>query len=517
MAPVLRDLLDNRALDLTLLTPESSLPDGALDAAVAWVHSSDLADPTPFLDGGHVLLITGTQFGPSASDDDYATYVERLAERRVSGLGFGTEVVRKGTPGGLREACIRVGLPLFEVPYRTPFIAIARFAADLVADESYARRNWALKAQRAISLAALRPNGLAATLAELSHQLDRWVALYDASGALERVFPPDAPSRGALSAVRGEAAAMLRKGRRASATITVDGETLTMQTLGGGDELRGVLAVGGASELDDAGQQVVTSVIALAGLSLEQNHELDRARAHLRSGLWHALLCGDVELARRVARQMWGDLPREPVRVAMVDASPRMIDSIAEFLELRVADHPGTVFHAPEGRGIVMCIGPEAVDVPRALAAAFDARFGLSDPFGYDSLDRARDQAAHAIERAREGEDAVVDFSSIARQGMLAFLARSDAAEVGRATIAPLTAYDDAHGTALVESLRVWLDENGHIEHAAARLGVHRHTVRARIAECERVLGRPLGGFHARADLWAALVAMQGGEAVSAD
>lgn len=517
MAPVLHDLLDNDALALTLLTPESSLPDGALAEPVAWVHSSDLTDPTPFLDAGHVLLITGSQFSDVATGREYEAYVERLARCGVTGLGFGADVVRASTPDGLRQACTAAGLPLFEVPYRTPFIAIARYAADLVADESYARRNWALKAQRAISLAALRPNGLAATLAELSHQLDHWVALYDATGALERVFPPDSASRGALNAVRGEASAMLRRGRRASSTIVVDGETLTMQTLGGGDELRGVLAVGGASELDDAGQQVVTSVIALAGLSLEQNHELDRARAHLRAGLWHALLSGDTELARRVARQMWGDLPREPVRVAVVDAASRVIDSIAESLELRVAEHPGSVFHAPDGNRIVLCIGPDGADVPRRIASAFEARLGLSDPFGYDHLDRAHEQAMRALGRAHEGEDAVVTFSSIAQQGMLAFLARTDAAEVGRATIAPLSSYDAAHETALVASLRVWLEENGHIERAAARLGVHRHTVRARIAECERVLGRDLGGFHARADLWAALLAIDAAPTGSRD
>jgi len=37
---------------------------------------------------------------------------------------------------------------------------------------------------------------------------------------------------------------------------------------------------------------------------------------------------------------------------------------------------------------------------------------------------------------------------------------------------------------------------------------VHRHTVRSRIALAERLLGRDLSGFHARADLWAALLAV---------
>jgi purine catabolism regulator len=36
-------------------------------------------------------------------------------------------------------------------------------------------------------------------------------------------------------------------------------------------------------------------------------------------------------------------------------------------------------------------------------------------------------------------------------------------------------------------------------------LGVHRHTVRARVALAQRLLGVDLGSFPARAELWAAL------------
>jgi purine catabolism regulator len=72
----------------------------------------------------------------------------------------------------------------------------------------------------------------------------------------------------------------------------------------------------------------------------------------------------------------------------------------------------------------------------------------------------------------------------------------------------PLLAYDDEHGAALVPTLRVWLEHDGHAERAAAVLGVHRHTLRARIQQCARLLGRDLDEFAARADVWAALLAL---------
>ena len=56
----LRDLL--RELELEILAGEAGL-----DRAVRWVHISELADPTPWLSGGELLLTTGLQLGDARS------------------------------------------------------------------------------------------------------------------------------------------------------------------------------------------------------------------------------------------------------------------------------------------------------------------------------------------------------------------------------------------------------------------------------------------------------------------
>ena len=55
----LRDLL--RELELEIVAGEAGL-----DRAVRWVHISELADPTPWLSGGELLLTTGLQLGDDA-------------------------------------------------------------------------------------------------------------------------------------------------------------------------------------------------------------------------------------------------------------------------------------------------------------------------------------------------------------------------------------------------------------------------------------------------------------------
>ncbi|PZU44723.1 MAG: PucR family transcriptional regulator [Microbacterium sp.] len=506
--PTLRALLARPELSLRLASDEDALAPGALDAPLRWVHSSDLADPTPFLTDELLLLTTGTQFvrtpGSKEPRPDYAGYVSRLGARGVRGLGFGTEVVRDGIPRGLAEACRDERMPLFEVPYRTPFIALARANAEAIAAQAYARRTWALSAQRAISLAALRPDGLAATAAELAKQLGAWVGLYDAAGTLVHSHPVGGVSACVREALDAEAGAVLRRGARAASQFDAEGIRVTLQTLGRGGHLRGAIAIAGA-DLDLESRSVVTSVIAMAGLALEQNVGLGEARSALRAGLVHALLGGDAALVRRVSRELWGPLPGAPVVVALAQVSTEREDAAADWLELRSSERRGSVFHGRGPDGHVVVVAAQDAALLASFADLFDAAVGASDPADYPGFAGAYEQARVALRRSAPGR--VARFADTASGGVLSALATSEARALAEARLAPLRAYDLAHGTALVETVRTWLKHDARVDAAAHALGIHRHTVRARVAQAQQTLGVDLSSFPARAELWAALVA----------
>lgn len=501
--PTLRALLGRRELRLRLDSPEEALHPGALDAPLRWVHSSDLADPTPFLADDLLLLTTGTQFAADADLEHYRAYVERLRARGVRGLGFGTEVVRDGIPASLAEACRDARMPLFEVPYRTPFIALARANAEAVAAQAYGRRSWALSAQRAISLAALRPDGLGATVAELARQLGAWTGLFDAAGALVREHPPAGLDAGVRSELTQTVGTVLRRGARAGSSVDLAGDRFTLQTLGRGGHLRGVIAIAGG-ELDLEGRGVVTSVIAMAGLALEQNVGLSRAREALRAGLVHSLLTDDPSLARRVARELWGALPPAPIIVAVAQVAPARGDAAADWLEVRASDR--SIFHGrgPEGR--VIAVSAADQDLLDEFARLFDAVVGVSRPTAYTAFADAHAEAVTArSRRGRAGQ--LARFDDIAGEGVLAHLSEPRARAVAAAHLAPLRTHDEAHGTALITTARVWLEHDARIDATALALGIHRHTVRARIAHVQELLGVDLSTFAARAELWAALLA----------
>jgi len=478
-------LLRSEPLELRV-DPRVPISDGGLDVAVNWVHSSDLADPTPFLSDGVVLLTTGTQFVDKAFS--FEEYVSRLASHSVLALGFGTEVVRDGIPAELALACATFGLPLFEVPYRIPFIAVARANAQAVAAQAYARQDWALTAQRALARAALRPDGLEATIVELARQLGAWVALYDANGtrtlthAARSSTPPD------TAAIDTEVDSLVRRGGTVGGNIRVDGIPVILHTIGVHGR-SGVLAIAGAT-LDREARSVVTSVVATAGLALEQSSVARRADQRLRATVADLLETGSASTARKVAEAAWGAFPPLPWIVLVTD------EPLPADLRLLGGD-PSRVFH---GGTLVVAALSDAAAV-RATFASLRSRAGTSTCDTPDDLLRALDEARAALTHPGS---VITDFADLPRD-LVHALATPAALALARRLLAPGEQHDAAHGTALLATLDIWLRSDGSNEAAAVALGVHRHTVRTRLALIERLLEVDLSSFAERANVWAAL------------
>ena len=503
MPPTINTLLHGAALNLRLVVPG---PDNeVLDAPVSWVHSSDLDDPTPFLDPGQLLLTDGTQFPVSdAAPEMYGAYVRRLVEHGICGLGFATQVIHGVLPAGLESACREQGLPLVEVPDRTPFIAIIRFVADWLARERSARSEWSLQAQRSIARAALRPDGLRSILAELERQLQCWVALFDAAGN-HILMPNNRPvPSDLLPAVEGAVRRALDQGSRSVAQLTVEGQQITLQTLGRRHSLRGVLVLGAIEPLDPARTDIINSVIALASLALEQARTLDTARRHLRSGVFEQLLSGNTDVAARTARQVWGRLPAEPVIVTMAQP-PRQGQNLLEALELLSDDHRGAVFYAQRSENVVILANPAHQQKVEALLGRYGVTAGTSARTEFPGLTQGLKEAERSLQRAGELSRQLVDFSEVAGGGMLGLIDRQDAESVARRLIEPLGRHDDAEQSQLLPTVTAWLANNCVWDRTARELGVHRHTLRNRIDAAGSILGLNLDGLRDRLELFAAL------------
>jgi purine catabolism regulator len=130
---------------------------------------------------------------------------------------------------------------------------------------------------------------------------------------------------------------------------------------------------------------------------------------------------------------------------------------------------------------------------------------GISTALPWTQLADGARQARQAAEQSRLGDGGVTSFADLAGLGLAPLLDPERTRAFAEALLAPLVAADAAGAGELVESLRTWLAQHGQWEPAAARLGVHRHTLRKRIRRAGDLLGRDLDSPGVRAELWLAL------------
>ncbi|WP_240779825.1 PucR family transcriptional regulator ligand-binding domain-containing protein, partial [Nonomuraea zeae] len=356
---------------------------GRMDAVVRWVAVSELADPTPYLEGDELLLTTGMRM-----EGDLSSYVARLVARGVAGLGFGVGVSHEHVPEALVEAAEAAGLPLLEVPRETPFIAIGKAVSELLAAEQYEEITRAFAAQGRLTRAALRPEGMHAVIDRLAGEVGGWAALLDEAGEVRHATP--GAQTGAVSAELGR----LRTGRAlpsgdrlpASLALSGPGEHIVVQPLGGGPRPRGFFAAGAREPFSPVTHTVINAAGSLLTLAMEQGRAQGEAGRRIRGAVLELLLAGAEDQARAVLAPLGGRLPEEPLVV--LAAGVEALDALEP--------HAFTALLDLDERAAVALVSETAAD---QVVSEGDGPVGVSLPCGYGSaaLRGAIDQARRAL------------------------------------------------------------------------------------------------------------------------
>ncbi|MYW03009.1 PucR family transcriptional regulator ligand-binding domain-containing protein, partial [Streptomyces sp. SID3343] len=288
MPPTLASLVRAAALDLRVLAGQDDL-----EREVRWVHTSELADPTPYLEGGELLLTTGMKLG--RTNAERRAYVQRLAAAEVAGLGIGIGLSLERVPAVIVEAAQEHGLPVFEVPRPTPFIAISKVVSSALAAEQYEAVTTGFAVQQELTRAAAGREGAATLIRRLAARLDGWAALYDADGMLRHVAPAGARPR--TDALRADIDRL--RGMPAPSSASLQGghggseERISVQSLGAERRISGFLAVGTDRPARAADRQTLGTAASLLTLALEQSRAGADAGARMRTALLRLLLTGE--------------------------------------------------------------------------------------------------------------------------------------------------------------------------------------------------------------------------------
>lgn len=492
---LLGDLLSDRELGLVLLAGEDQL-----DRPVRDVYITDLIDPRRYLSGGE-LVLSGLVWRNDPGDSD--RFVAALAAAGVAGLAAGTARLGRA-PHDLVEACRKYRIPAFEVPLSVSFNTLAdrvrraaphrelvsavAAGADLdqvlaMAAEEFGTDCWVLSgAGRLVGGSAEFPDELtdhviAGAGRPRTLRADRDYVLWPVESDIQ---PPAARW---FLLVRAEAA-----------TWSQDQEAIAT-------DLATVVSLV-RSRVDEARRIAGRSVEAALRRLLDGTSGPVDVAAHLES----AGLPTGVPL-RIVSLHVDGIGEGVPAATALLR-------------EIAAATGPASIT-APFGDGATAVFAGEADDLAglddrlRRLAARTEPglgslrlAIGVSDVSGIAGLRGAIEEAGHARRLAQRGDgrSRVVSAADLASHAvLLSSLPDELRSSYRRRLLSPLAAYDRAHHSDLLRTLRAFLDCSGSWSRCAKLLHVHVNTLRYRIRRIEEITGRDLAEFADRVDFYLAL------------
>lgn len=453
MALTLTALLDAPGLGLALAGSSTS----TLSREIAWVAVTEQENPSTFLSGGELVLTTGVRLRTAEEQRRFARVLRRAG---AVGIGFGVGLGHDVVPPALVAEANRWGLPVIEVPYRTPFIALGKLVADSHSADHLEKLERLIADHQILARSLLTGGGLSELLKHLGEMLGTELVLtqftaelYSSSkdaGAptMDRWVPFPVPT-----------------GRRDACTLWA------------------------RKPFDDSG--IVSYAQNLISIELNNLTKQRQAQRALAGQVVADVVRGSLETgeaSRRLAGVGVNSTRRNVVLLA---------ESAAHHKNLRGTTLPATLDGAVSAmvdHDLVVIVeddGGRAPKLARNLAdhlveAGIHATIGIGG--SYTKPNGLRWSYFEAKEAAARG----LEVNEPERLSLTSLLLSSEdvplAAMAGEA-IGPLVRFDRQHGSELVHTLETYLSLNGSVASVADELSLHRNTVRYRLAQIAELTG----------------------------
>ncbi|MEV4570893.1 PucR family transcriptional regulator ligand-binding domain-containing protein [Nonomuraea sp. NPDC049419] len=477
------DLLRSPALQLRLLAGEAGL-----SRSVSWAHVSELDDPTPWLLGAEVIMTTGIGLPRAAARQ--RAYLQRLDDAGVSALALSAQLHVPPLHPAFFETAEERGMPVLEVPLAVPFIAIAQEVAAALQEDASHRLGAQLQVFGALRW--LAAEDLDTTT--LFKRLER-LSGYD-------VYLSTRSGRPLLPGIPVPPLDVLPAEPDAPPTIP-GGFVLPVSAPGGPAGHLVALEREGARPAGLAVVQHIATVAALqVAMARHERETLRREGAETLAELLQDLL--DPPAARRRLARLGLPMDTDTVLLVARDLPEGFTGGVRggadEALRRALDDLPHLMLRRGDDHYV---LGPPAI--ASVVAAVPGVAAGLSRPFPPGtSLRVAQREAVWAATNAAESGKPLVHYGDDTTGRWLPDDPATLSALVGH-VLGPVLAYDEAHSSRLLMSVRVWMERNRHVEDAASALHIHPNTLSYRLRRFTDLTGRDLTSTSAFAEVWLAI------------
>ncbi|MDO4908898.1 MAG: helix-turn-helix domain-containing protein [Corynebacterium sp.] len=424
-----------------------------------------------FILPGAVVLTTGQQARNAA---ELSGYVRTLQAKGAVGIGFGVEVHFDEVPAELIWTCEQVGMELFIVPKPVAFASIIqRVQAELVR-RSRLDAEWLIDFQERCNGAANR-GGLSALMDYVSSKLEMPLCIIDNDGRVQA---------GGDDEVVAVARQALAEGATQSRALAAGEKHGLSQRLRAKGERFFLLVGVRAAPFDSRLRTAFKHVAGLAEILLQQPVVVRETHTEINT-LAMALLIGETHAGSNAVNTVFKQVIDSDgrVRPVVIEApDPARLKRALQHIDEQSEARGRALFALPFGSDLALLFF-RGSRKPREIKEQvepekFQLRCAIGGPTRIEDInaDLTQKLVTEAMSAAR---------GTVARSSLPIWLHNEEVVssmQLRRSqTFDLLTQYDETNGTHLRETLEAFVRLDGHVQNIAATLGIHRHTVRARV------------------------------------
>jgi purine catabolism regulator len=480
-----------------------------LGRTLSWVHVAEIPHPLAFLRRGAMVLTTGVGLATPAARDAYA---REVVEAGAAAIVFEAGPYSPGVPDEFRSVCEEAGVPLVVFEEETRFLDITQALNGALLLDKYAIFERLMLLQERVGAVLSQAEGIGRLLDVVAATVGTSVAF------LPRLPGEDAQARGARAAeLLGLRAVDRVLSRPTTVSVPIVHLRQSVVVLGQaeGDVVLVPEPPGEASELYVLAIGLVARSV---GQEILRQHALAEDQRRQEASLVAGILSGDgavLRSARRLLALRRAEARQRYVAVAAAVADP---DRVAR-LYSRVRSGLRPLLAAVHDSQVLFVLAQADPAQARRRLEAFvaadpEAQLGVAEPCdAVEDLAAAFEQAMTALQSARPLSDARVRWYG--ELGAHRLLGAHSPADLWQRLVAPelgaILDPDRPDGGALVATLRALVEGDWDRSRAAARLGLSRQALYARLGRLEERLGPGFDRYPRSLDLALALAAHDAG------
>ncbi|WGM20363.1 PucR family transcriptional regulator ligand-binding domain-containing protein [Paenarthrobacter sp. OM7] len=494
MAITVAELVAEPQLGLTLLAG----PAGT-DNRITWAHTSDLPRLWEWVTGGELMMTNGLSIPADA--DGQVALAEALMDSGASALAIGEKMHAPPLTPEFLDACDKLPLPLINIPYPLPFIAIARSVAESSLLEESRRLRQTARVYDLLRTAGASEDHWQSLVQRLATELDADLFVVD-----RRCLHPWHPDGQALPAFLAEEWAPL------SGHVSLAGKNFQWHRIRGRHVLtmdipthaNALLVVLPHNE-PHPDAVVLLHAATVLGLQLSRIVLSLEGRHRLAGEFLLQAMDGRLGAAEMESRLAGFDVPPQGLLLASMTADGATADDGGRLANVHIELWRHGVASASLKRNNRLHVVVSA-DVPDSVlvhCAGEDAAIGISAPAAVASIQRALQESLWALGSARANGLGLARYAE--GPSWLGLTSFEEGTALVRRLLGPIFDYEQGQEGDLILTLRTYLDSQRSWQKTATALFAHRQTIIYRMRKIGELTGLDMGETSTVAQLWFAL------------